>query len=66
MGAVETVLGTALLYVTTWIEPESTRGWVPTLAMGPDMVTICGEGGLELDEESDELGEESVWGLEGL
>ena len=66
MGAAETVPKTLLLYVTTWIELQSTPGWVPTLAVGLDMVMICREGGLELDEESDEPGEESVWGLGGL
>ena len=39
---------------------------VPALAMGLDMVTIYGEGGSELDEKSEGLGEESVWGLRGL
>ena len=53
---------TVLLDVTTGIDPEPTLGWVPALALGPYMVTICGEGGSELDEP----GEESVWGLRGL
>ena len=50
----------------TSIESEPTPGWVPAPAVGPDMVMICGEGGSESDEESEELGEVSVWGLEGL
>ena len=46
----------------TRVELEPIPGWVPTLVVGPNMVTICGEGG----SESDEPGEESVWGLRGL
>jgi len=52
--------------MTTEIEPKPTLGCVRTPAMVPDMVTICGEGGLEVDEESYEPGEELVWGLRGL
>ena len=52
--------------MTTGIEPEPTPGWVPTLVVGPNMVTICGEGFLKLDEEAEETGKESVWGLGGL
>lgn len=51
MGPIETVPKTILLDVTTDIELEPTPGWVPTLAVGPDMMTIYGEGGSELDEE---------------
>jgi len=43
---------TVLLDVTTRIELEPTPGLVPTPPMGLDMVTICGEGGSELDKES--------------
>jgi len=66
MGALRMVPETVPSDVTTRIELEPTPGWVLAPAMGPNMVTICGEGGLESDEESDEPGEESVWGLEGL
>ena len=62
MGVVRTVPKTVLLDVTTRVEPKPTPSWDPTPAAGPAMVTICGEGGLE----SDEPGEELVWGLEGL
>lgn len=57
MGAIEIVSHTVPLNVTTDIKMEPTPGWVPTPAVGPDMVTICG-GGLELDQELDEPGEE--------
>ena len=60
MGAARTVSETVTLDVTTGIEPKPTPGWVPTPAMGPDMVKICSEGGSESDEESDELEEEST------
>lgn len=66
MGATGTVPETILLNVTTEIELDPTTSWVPTPAVDPSMVTICSEGGSELDEESDELGEESVWRLRGL
>lgn len=46
---------TVLLDVTIGIELE------PTPTVGLDMVTICSEGGLETDEP----GEESIWGLKG-
>lgn len=49
--------------MTTGVEPEPTPSWVLTPAMGPDIVMICAEGGLELDEESNEPREDSVWGL---
>jgi len=65
MGAVRTVPETVPLDVTTGIEPEPTRGWLPAPAVGPDMVTISGEGGSHSDEQSGELVEESVWGLGG-
>lgn len=66
MGAAGTIPKTILLYVTTSIEPELTLGRVPTPVMDPDMMTTCGQGGLELDEESDEPREGSVWGLRGI
>jgi len=66
MGVAEMVPETVSLDVTTGIEPEPTPGWVPTPIVGPNMVMICGEGGTKSDEESEEPGEESVWGLEGL
>ena len=62
MGAIGIVPETVPLDVTIGIEPEPTPGWVPTPAVGLDMVIICGEGGLE----SDELREDPVWGLRGL
>ena len=49
MGAAETVLETVPPDVTTKIELNPTLGWVPPSAVGPYMVTICGEGGSESD-----------------
>ena len=54
MGATRTVPETVLLDVTTGVEPVPTPGWVLAPAMGPNMVMICGEGGSESDEESNE------------
>jgi len=34
-----------LLDVTTEIEPKPKPVWVPTLAVGPNIVMVCGEGG---------------------
>jgi len=65
-GATSMIPETAPLDVTTGVEPKSTLGWVPAPAVGPYTVTICGEGNSKPDEESDEPGEDSVWGLEGL
>ena len=45
---------TVPLDVTIWVEPEPTSGWVPSLVVGPDMMTAWGEGGSESNEESDE------------
>lgn len=66
MGDARTVPEIVPLDVTTEIELEPAPSWVLAPTVGLDMVTICGEGGLESDEESNELGEDSVWGLEGL
>ena len=66
MGATGMVLETVPLDVTTGIEPEPTPGWVPTPIVSPDMMTVCGEGGLKSNKESNELEVESVWGLGGL
>ena len=66
MVAAEMVPETVSLDVTTGIEPDPTPGWVPAPTVGPDMVTICREGGPKSNEELDELGEESAWGLIGL
>jgi len=66
MGVVRTFLDMVLLDVTTRVELEPTRGWVHAPVVGPDMVMICSEGVLGLDEESNEPGEELVWGLDGL
>lgn len=63
MGATGTVLETIPPDVTTGMEPEPTLVWVPTPAVGLDMVMICGEGGSKSYEESEGLGEESVRGL---
>ena len=62
MGATERIPNTIPLYVTTGVEPEPTPGLVPTPVMGPYMVTISSGGG----SESDELGEDLLWGLRGL
>ena len=51
MGASRTYPETVPLDVTTGIESEPTPSWVPTQGLGPDMVTICGEAGLESNEE---------------
>lgn len=51
MGAVETVLETVPPNVTTSIVLEPPLVWVPTPAVGPDMVTICNEGGSKSNEE---------------
>jgi len=59
-----TIPETILPNVTTGIEPEPTPGWVPAPAVDLDMVMKCSEGSLELDEESEGPGEDSVWGLE--
>ena len=56
---------TIMLDVAARIEPEPTLGWVPTPVVGPYMVMICGEGGSESDEDSEETGEESVWDSKG-
>jgi len=66
MGAARTDLETVPLDVTTSIEPKPTPSWVPTPAVGPNMVVICSEGGSKSDEELGEAVEESVWGLRGL
>lgn len=54
IGVVGMVLVIVMLDVTTEVEPEPAPDWFPTLAVGPDMMTVCGEGGLESDEESNE------------
>ena len=66
MGVARMVPETVPLDVTTRVAPDPTPGWVHAPAVGADMVMICGEGGSKSDEESDEPGEESVWGLEGI
>ena len=65
-GAARMVLETVPLDVTTGIELEPTPGCLPAPAMAPNMVTICSEGGLESEEDSEGPGNESVWGLKGL
>ena len=57
---------TLLLDVTTGKELDPTPGWIPAPVVGPDMATICGEGGSKSDEELEGPEEESVWGLKGL
>lgn len=59
MGAARIVLETIPLDVITRIELQLTAGWVPAPAVGPDMVTIFGEGGSDSYEELDELGGDS-------
>ena len=66
MGDSRTVPEAAPLDVATGIELKPPPVWVPALAMGLDIVTICGGGGSELDEESEGPREESGWGLGGL
>jgi len=66
MGATEMVLEMVPLDVTIEVKPEPTPSWFPTPAVGPNMMTICGEGGSKSNEESDETKEESVWELGGL
>ena len=66
MGAVRMALEMVPLDVTTGVEPEPTLGWVPTLIVGPNMMTVYGEGGSESDEDLYELEEEFVWGLSRL
>jgi len=64
-GATGIVLVTIPLDVMTGVEPEPTLTWFPTPVVDLDMMKICGEGGSESDEESDEPKEELVWGLGG-
>lgn len=66
MGAIRMVPETVPLDVTTRIETEPKLGRVPALVVGIDMVTICSEGGSESDDELDDRGEESIWGIKGL
>lgn len=66
MGVAGTFPEIVSLDVTTGIELEPTRGWVLAPAMGLDMVMMCDEGVLESNEELDEQGEESIWGLGGI
>jgi len=51
MGATRIVPGTVPLDVTIGIGLEPTPGWIPAPAVGPNMVTIYNERGLESDEE---------------
>jgi len=54
MGAAGTVPKAISLDVTIRIKLKPTLGWVPAPAVGPGMVMICGEGGSESNEESEE------------
>lgn len=66
MGANGMIPQMVPLGVTTEVESEPTPCWVPTQAMHLDMVMIFDERVLGLNEESNELGEESAWGLMGI
>jgi len=55
MGASGMIPEIVPLDVTTGLEPQATLGWVPVPVVSPNMVMICGEGGLESDEELNEL-----------
>lgn len=42
------------LDVMNRVEPKPTPSWFPAPIVGPDMMMVCSEGGLESDEELNE------------
>jgi len=46
MGAAGTVPKLVPLYVTTGVELDPTPSWVLAPVVGPNMMMVCGEGGL--------------------
>ena len=63
-GAIGTVPEIVPPDATIDIELEPTLFWVPTLAVGSNMMMICDEGGSESNEESEGPGEESSMGTQ--
>lgn len=61
MGVARRVPQMVPIYVTIGVEPETTKSWFPTLAVGLGMMMVCGEGGWESNEEWDKP-EEKLYG----